>query len=58
LDPDNGFGVLQSLTKPGVFATKLVEIGGCGDLGLGAAPQRFERLEGTGVPLAAPIGQG
>jgi len=40
LDSDDCFGVLKPLTKSGVFATKLAEIGGCGfgDLGLGAAP--------------------
>jgi len=60
LDPDDGFGVLQPLTKPGVFAAKLVEIGlrGLGDLRPGAASLRLERLEGTRIPLAAPIGQG
>jgi len=60
LDADNGFGVLQSLKQPGVFTTKLAEIGvrGLDDRGLGAAPQRLERLERTGLPLAAPLSQG
>ena len=59
LDADDCFSVLKPLTQPGVFTAKLVEIGGgFGDLRLGAAPQRFERLERTGIPLATPIGQG
>jgi hypothetical protein len=59
LDADDGFGVFEPLTQPGVFAAKLVEIGGgLGDDGLGAAPQRLERCEGARIPLAAPIGQG
>jgi hypothetical protein len=59
LDPDDGFGVFEPLTQSGVFTTKRAEIGGgFGDLRLGAASQRFERLEGTRIALAAPIGQG
>jgi hypothetical protein len=27
LDADDGFGVFKPLTKPGVFATKLAEVG-------------------------------
>jgi hypothetical protein len=60
LDADDRFGVFKPLAKPGVFTTKLAEIGvrGLGDLGLGAASQWLERLERTGIPLTAPIGQG
>jgi hypothetical protein len=59
LDANDRFGVFQPLTQLGVFTTKLVEIGArLGDHGLGAAPQRLERLERTGVPLAAPVRQG
>ena len=60
MDSNDRFGVLQPLTQPGVFAAKLVEIGGggFGDLRPGAAPLRFERLEGARIPLAAPLGQG
>jgi len=60
LDADDGFGVFEPLTQPGVFTTKLAEVGvrGLGGHGLGAAPQRLERLERTGLPLAAPIRQG
>jgi hypothetical protein len=60
LDPNDRFGVLKALTKPGVFTAKLAEIGvrGLGDHRLGAASERLERLERTGIPLAAPIGQG
>ena len=52
--------MFEPLTKPGVFAAKLVEIGvrGLGKHGFGAASLRLERLEGTRIPLAAPIGQG
>jgi hypothetical protein len=59
LDPDDGFGVFQPLTQPGIFTAKLVEIGVCGlgDLRLGAAPQRFECREGACISLAAPVGQ-
>src|SRR5208282_2584455 len=55
LDTDNGFGVFEALTKPGVFATKRAEIGDCGlgDLRLGATPYRLECLERAGIPLAA-----
>jgi hypothetical protein len=59
LDADDGFGVFQSLTQPGVFTAKLVQIGGgLGEHGLGAAPLWFERLKGARIPLAAPIRQG
>jgi len=60
LDSNDRLGVFEPLTQPGVFAAKLVEIGvrGLGNHGLRAAPQRLECLESTGIPLAAPIGQG
>ena len=59
MDPDDGFGVFEPLTQPGVFAAKLVEIGGgLSDLRPGTASLRLERLEGARIPLAAPIGQG
>jgi hypothetical protein len=59
LDSNDCFGVFEPLTQPGVFAAKLVEIGGgLGKHGLGATPQRLERFEGARIPLAAPIGQG
>ncbi len=57
---DDRFGVLKPLTQPGVFPTKLAEIGGLrlAEHRLGAASERLERLERTGIALAAPIGQG
>jgi hypothetical protein len=59
LDFNDRFSVFEPLTQPGVFAAKLVEIGGgLGDDGLGAAPQRLERCEGARIALTAPIGQG
>ena len=59
MDANDRFGVLQPLTQPGVLAAKLVELGGrFGDLRPGATSLRFERLEGAGIALAAPIGQG
>ena len=60
LDPNDRFGVFEPLTQPRVFAAKLAEVGvrRLGDHGLGAASQRLQRLERTGIPLAAPIGQG
>jgi hypothetical protein len=60
LDSDDRFGVFKPLTKPGVFTTKLAEIGvrGLGGRGLGAASEWLERLKRTGIPQAAPIGQG
>ena len=60
MDADDRFGLLKPLTQHGVFTTKLAEIGvlRLGDYRLGAASQRLESLERTGIPLAAPIGQG
>jgi hypothetical protein len=60
LHTDDRFGVFKALTQSGVFATKLAEIGALrlGRHGLGAASERLERLERTGIPLTAPIGQG
>jgi hypothetical protein len=60
LNSNDRFGMFEPLTKPGVFAAKLVEIGvrGLGDHGLGAASLRLERLESACIALAAPIGQG
>jgi hypothetical protein len=59
LDSNDRFGVFEPLTQRGIFAAKLVEIGGgLGEHGLGAASQRLERLEGARIALAAPIGQG
>jgi hypothetical protein len=60
LDADDRFGVFKPLAKPGVFTTKLAEIGvrGVGNHGRGAASKWLERLERTSIPLAAPIGQG
>jgi hypothetical protein len=60
LDANDRFGVVKPLTQSGVFTAKLAEIGGLrlGKHGLGAASKRLERLERTGIPLAAPISQG
>jgi hypothetical protein len=60
LDADDSFGVFEPLTKPGVFTTKLAEVGvrRLGDHGLGAASEWLERLKRPGIALTAPIGQG
>jgi hypothetical protein len=59
LDIDDRLGLLKPLTQASIFMAELARAGdgriGCH--GLGAAAQRFERLERTGGTLAAPIGQ-
>jgi hypothetical protein len=60
LDPNDRFSVFESLTQPGILAAQLAEIGvrRLSNHGFGAASQRLECLERTGIPLSAPIGQG